>query len=165
MCKTYNDVIISRKAIAYIMNKLELELSADKTKIISLWKGKESFDFLGYTNRKTKFKTIKGKEYYSLIQYISNKSKRKIKDTIKTVLARNTLYARLEDKIKELNLKIIGWRNYYKITPYHRLIQIDKYILFRFVIWYNVKRKRRKRQNYIESVKLIRRMGLKYLCY
>lgn len=156
---------MAKKAILYIMNKLELNLSKSKTKIISLWQGKQSFDFLGYTNRKTKAKTIKGQVYYPFIQYISDKSRRKIKDKVKITLARNTLYKDLKDKIDELNLKVVGWKNYYKRTPYHRLIQIDKYIVFRLVIWYNQKRKRRKRYNYIPLVKRVRSMGLKYLCY
>ena len=71
----------------------------------------------------------------------------------------------IKDKIKELNLKITGWKNYYNKTPYHKLVQIDKYIVFRFVILYNVNRKLRKREDYINTVKLIRNMGLKYLCY
>ena len=146
------------------MAKLELTLSKDKTKVISLWKDKESFDFLGYTNRKVKSKTIDGREYHVLIQYLSNKVKCKIKKRVNACLARNTMNQNIKDKIKELNLKIIGWKNYYNKTPYHKLVQIDKYIVFRFVIWYNVKRKRRKREDYINTVKLIRNMGLKYLC-
>lgn len=156
---------MAKKAILYIISLLELKLSKTKTKIISLWQGKQSFDFLGYTNRKTKAKTIKGQIYYPLVQYISNKSNRKIKDRVKTVLARNTLYQNFEDKIAELNLKIVGWKNYYNRTPYHRLIQLDKYIIFRLIIWYNNKRKRRKRYNYIPLAKQIRSMGLRYLCY
>ena len=146
------------------MAKVELTLSKDKTKVISLWKGKESFDFLGYTNRKVKSKTIDGREYYALTQYLSNKAKCRIKNRVKDCLARNTMNQNIKDKIKELNLKITGWKNYYNKTPYHKLVQIDKYIVFRFVIWYNVKRKRRKREDYINTVKLIRNMGLKYLC-
>lgn len=149
----------------YIMAKLELTLSKDKTKVISLWKGIESFDFLGYTNRKVKSKTLNGREYYALTQYISNKAKCRIKNKVKVCLARNTLNQNIKDKIEELNLKITGWKNYYNKTPYHKLVQIDKYIVFRFVIWYNVKRKRRKREDYINTVNLIRSMGLKYLCY
>ncbi len=131
------------------MNKLEVDLSKSKTKIISLWQGKQSFDFLGDTNRKTKSKAIKGQTCYPLIQYISNKSRRKIKEKVKNALARNNLYEDLEDKINELNLKVVGWKNYYKRTPYHRLIKVDKYIVFRLLIWYNLKRKCRKRCDYI----------------
>lgn len=62
--KKYEDVKNAEKAITYIMNKLELKLSKSKTKIISLWKGKQCFDFLGYTNRKGKSKTLNGIKYY-----------------------------------------------------------------------------------------------------
>lgn len=163
--KSFEDIKMAKQAILYIMNKLELNLSKSKTKIISLWQGKQSFDFLGYTKRKTKAKTIRGQVYYPLIQYISNKSRRKIKEKVKNALTTNTLYEDLEDKINELNLKAVAWKNYYKRTPYHRLIQIDKYIVFRLVILYNPKRKCKKRYDYIPLVKRMRKMGLKYLCY
>jgi hypothetical protein len=113
--------------------------------------GEEYVEFLGYTNRKTKAKTIKGQIYYSLVQYISNKSNSKIKDKAKSVLARNTLYPNLKDKIVELNLKMVGWRIYYNRTLYNRLIQ-EKYIIFRLVTWDNNKQKHRKRYNYRQLV-------------
>ncbi|MGL5258194.1 MAG: hypothetical protein ACRC76_14290, partial [Proteocatella sp.] len=61
-------------------------------------------------------------------QYISDKSRRKIKDKVKTTLARNTLYEDLEDKIDELNLKVVGWKNCkYSVNP---SIMIKKGLLF-----------------------------------
>ena len=161
--KTYENIIEAEKVIRYFMFKLELTLNKDKTNIVSLWKN--SFDFLGHTNRKIKSKTRSGRVYYKLEQYISNKSKSRIKDKIKHILARNTLYFELKDRIYELNQKIPGWRNYYKATSYKRMVQIDKYIAMRLIIWYNAKRQRRKRYQYNEIYRLIRSLGLKYLIY
>lgn len=147
------------------MKKLELELNEEKTKIVSLWNGKQSFDFLGHTNRKIKCQTKLGRVYYKLEQYMSNKAKSRIKGVIRSVLARNTLNCELKEKIKEINMKIPGWRNYYGVTQYKRFIQLDRYIALRFILWYNVKRKRRKRYHYNEIYKLVRSLGLKYLIY
>lgn len=90
------------------MQKLELSLNKDKTKVISLWDGKEGFDFLGFHNRKIKAKTIKGRVYYVLKQWISKKSIKKIYDKVKKTLSRKTLCVNTDEMIKSLNRKIIG---------------------------------------------------------
>ncbi len=107
-----------------------------------------------------KHKTVRGREYYQLIQWLSNKSKKKIKQKVRNYLARNTLYNELEDMIKGLNRKIIGWRNYYGLSRWDKLVQIDRYILYRLIIWYNQKRQERKKQEYYKLCVIFRQMGL-----
>ncbi len=77
ICKNYKSIKHARRAIEEIMRRLELTLSKEKTKIVSLWDGKDGFDFLGFHNRMIKHKNSRGYEYYKLVQWISNKSKRK----------------------------------------------------------------------------------------
>ena len=66
ICKKCENVKIAYKWVLYIIVKLELTPRKYKIKVISLWRGKESFDFLGYTNWKVKSKTRKVREYYAL---------------------------------------------------------------------------------------------------
>ena len=145
------------------MGKLELTLNKEKTRIISLWKGKNGFDFLGYHNRMVRHRTVKGQEYYQLIQWLSNKAKKKIKEKVRNFLARNTLNNELGDMIKAMNRKIVGWRNYYGLSRWDKLVQIDKFILYRFVVWFNNKRQQRKRKDYYKLCVLFRQMGLEKL--
>lgn len=163
VCKNYKDVNHTYKAISLIMQRLELSLNRDKTKIISLWEGKEGFDFLGFHNRKVKEKTIDGRIYYTLIQWISNKSIKKIYDKVKKTLSRKTLYVAIEEMIKVLNRKIVGWRNYYGLSPFHKLVKVDKYIRMRLVLWYNNKRQTRKRKEFIKLTYFFNNIGLKYV--
>ncbi|WP_053955014.1 group II intron reverse transcriptase/maturase [Inediibacterium massiliense] len=163
VCKNYKDVKHTHKAISLIMQRLELNLNKSKTKIISLWEGKEGFDFLGFHNRKVKTKTIDGRIYYTLIQWISNQSIKKIYDKVKKTLDRKTLYVSSKEMVKTLNRKIIGWRNYYGLSPFNKLVKIDKYIRKRLVIWFNNKRQARKRKEFYEIVSRFNDMGLKYV--
>ena len=165
ICKKYEDVKNANTAIRYIMNLLGLTINEDKTKIISLWNGKQAFDFLGYHNKKIKHKTRNGREYYQLIQWISKKASAKLKDKVRLVLARRTLNQDLLDKVKELNSKIVGWRNYYGKSRFDKLQKLDFFINNRFVIWVNSKRKKRKRHNYYEEIRKIRSLGLEYIAY
>jgi len=163
VCKNYKDVKHAYKAIGLIMQRLELSLNQEKTKIISLWEGKEGFDFLGFHNRKVMRKSIDGRIYYTLIQWISNKSRKKIYRKIKETLARNTLYKSVKEMIQTLNRKIVGWRNYYGISPFHKLTKIDKHIRVSLVYWFNKKRQVRKRKGFYDLIYFFNDKGLKYL--
>lgn len=163
ICKNYKSIKHARRAIEEIMRRLELTLSKEKTKIVSLWNGKDGFDFLGFHNRMIKHKNSRGYKYYQLVQWISNKSKIKIKEKIREYLSRSTYKLNLKDMIKGMNRKIIGWRNYYGKSRYDKLVQIDKYIIMRFIMWFNGKRQTFKRKEYHRIAKMINSMGLKRL--
>jgi hypothetical protein len=163
VCKNYKDVKHAHKAISLIMQRLELSLNKDKTKIISLWDGKEGFDFLGYHNRKIKTKTIDGRIYYVLKQWISKKAIKKVFNKVRETLVRKTLYVSLDEIIKILNRKIVGWRNYYGLSPFDKLAKVDKYIRMRLVFWYNNKRQARKRKEFYNLLSFFNNTGLKYV--
>ncbi len=113
VCKNHRNVSQSYRAIQLIMSRLELELNKEKTRIVNLWGGKDGFDFLGYHNRKVGLETRDGREYWALEQWICKKAKKRIKGKVKELLNNATTYRELEDIIKDLNRKIVGWRNYY----------------------------------------------------
>lgn len=160
VCKNYKDVQHAQKAVEWVMNKLELTINKEKTKIVSLWEGKQGFDFLGYHHRMLRHTTREGRRYYQLIQWISNKAKTKVQTKVKEFLARNTLYHSLEDAIEGLNRKIIGWRNYYGLSRWDKLNRLDKYILMKLVMWFNQKRQERKRKDYYGLCSMFRKQGL-----
>lgn len=163
VCKNYKAVKHARRAIEEIMSRLELSLNEEKTHIVSLWNGNEGFDFLGFHNRMIKHKNVKGYEYFQLIQWISNKAKKSIKEKVRTFLGRSTHHCNLKHRITELNRKIDGWRNYYGMSRYDKLLQLDKYICMRVVMWFNGKRQTRKRKDYYNVARMIYGNGLKRL--
>ncbi|WP_170128215.1 group II intron maturase-specific domain-containing protein [Alkalibaculum bacchi] len=84
---------------------------------------------------------------------------------MKETLKNATLYQDIEAVIKRLNRKIVGWRNYYGISPTRILMKLDKYILTRLVIWYNRKRQERKRYKFIELSLMFKDLGLKRIAF
>jgi len=168
-------VIISRtkkeaehalKAVKSIMNKLELELHSDKTKLVSMWDGKEGFDFLGFHHRRKRTETSKGQIFNETHQFPSKKAMQKMRDNIKRVFAsRSTLLLDVQKMIEILNPKIIGMRNYYSLkNAGKQLNKIDWYIIKKFTLWYNYKTQKRRRYGKISTVReIIYKNGLQKL--
>lgn len=165
VCKNHKKVSHAYSAIKLILGKLELELNPEKTRIASLWGGKEGFDFLGYHNRKVPMKTISGREYWALEQWVSKKAEKRIKEVVKEELNNTTTYKDLKYVTQKLNLKIVGWRNYYGLSPIRVLIRLDRYITMRLVRWYNRKKQRRKWKAFYELARTFRDMGLKWVAF
>lgn len=165
VCKNYKDVSNSYKVIRLIMSRLELELNLEKTRIVNLWEGKEGFVFLGFENRKVKKERANGSEYYAMEQWISKKAKQNVQSKVKETLKNATLYQDVEVMIERLNRKIVGWRNYYGISPKRVLLKLDKYILTRLVLWYNRKRQKRKRYEFSKLMAMFKDLGLKRIAF
>lgn len=165
VCKNHKDVSNSFKAIKLIMSRLELDLNMDKTRLINLWEGKDGFVFLGFEIRKVKMRKLDGAEYYATDMWMCKKKQKVIKGVIKETLKNATLYQDLEEMIRRLNRKIVGWRGYYEIGNQRILIKLDKYILMRLVYWYNRKKQKRKRYHYEERMNLFRELGLKRVAF
>lgn len=161
ICKNKKNIDHSYYVVQEIMRRLCLELNLEKTKVINLWGGKEGFDFLGYHHRKTKQIAYSGREYYATERWISKKKHNRIKDVIRDVTKKATTYNNIETMIKTLNLKIVGWRNYYGLSSVRVLFKIDNFIRHRLILWYNVKRKSRKLKDYYKVKTLLYSLGLK----
>ncbi len=165
ICKNYKNVQHSFQIIKLIMERLELELNLEKTEIINLWGGQEGFVFLGYQHRKVEKKRYNGQKYYTTERWICKKAYERIKGVIKQTLNNATTYLQLEQVIKTLNLKIVGWRNYYCLSPIRILLKMDKYIRMRLIYWYNRKRQTRKRKEFNKLKKHFYDLGLKRVAF
>ena len=77
-----------------------------------------------------------------------------VKDSKKNVNGRSLLVAKEEDLIKNLNPKIIGWKNYYSTKTNEKWMQaLDWYIICTFTRWYNKKHQRRKHMSRVGFVR------------
>ena len=146
LCKRKAQTEEALKAVKWIMDKLELTLHSEKTKLVDMYFGKDSFDFLGFNNRFQRFRTKSWKWYWTLQQVPSKKAMKKMRANIKEVFTSpSKLLLSMEEMVKLLNPKIIGMRNYYArrfTRPW--LWKIEKYINSKFIRWYN----RKKQRNY-----------------
>ena len=166
ICRTKKDAEHSLKAVTSIMGRLELELHSEKTKLTSMWDGKEGFDFLGFHHRRKKTETSGGQLFNETHQYPSKKAMQKMRDNIKGVFAsRSTLLLDVHKMIEILNPKIIGMRNYYGLkNAGKQLNKMDWYIIKKFTLWYNYKTQNKRRHAGISKVrKIIYNNGLQKL--
>lgn len=156
ICKNKKDTTHAMEILKAIMAKLELELHSGKTKIVTMWDGKEGFDFLGMHHRRMTNETSKGAVYKETFQYPCKKAMKKMKQSVKEVLGhRAVLKWSMEELIEILNPKIRGWRNYYGVKTSKRwLNSIDWYVIQRYTIWYNKKHQKR---NHMRKVGTVRR--------
>lgn len=106
---------ISEKVIAkleHILGRMGLRLNKEKSKRVNL--RQETMDFLGFTVRyaRTPYKGYRNK-FWNILP--SKKSEKRIRQTIKAVM-KMSYHAKPAVYVKQLNIKLLGWVNYYKIA-------------------------------------------------
>ena len=110
-------VLMGERITEEILNKVKklienmgLKLNEEKTKLINAKENK--FDFLGFTFRYDNCIFTKGNKYWNIIP--SEKAEKKIKENLRE-LFRKKGHLCGGEITKEINSKIGGWVNYYKI--------------------------------------------------
>jgi group II intron reverse transcriptase/maturase len=128
-CKGTAD--LAMQTMREVIKKLQLEVNEDKTRICRV--PEESFDFLGYTfgrcySRKT------GRAYLGTTP--SKKSIRRICDAIHAETGRHTMTRSAEKLVKQLNSKLTGWANYFRLGPVSKAYQmVDAHTNYRLRQW------------------------------
>lgn len=107
ICKNKKSANHALNLLQYIMAKLDLKIHPVKTKIVSMWDGKEGFDFLGMHHRRMTTETSKGQLYKETYQYPSRKAMKKMKTEIKKILEALPRILPNMDKEISQNLKLI----------------------------------------------------------
>lgn len=167
LCKRKAQAEEAMQAVRWIMNKLELTMHSEKTKLVDMYFGKDSFDFLGFNNRFQRSRNKSWKWYWTLHQTPSSKSMKKMRANIKEVFrSPSRLQLSIEEMVKILNPKIVGMRNYYtRRFSRQKLWKIEKYINRKFTKWYNRKRQRNYRLgNAVKVAELTNKAGLARMC-
>ncbi|MDO3413411.1 group II intron reverse transcriptase/maturase [Saccharibacillus sp. CPCC 101409] len=157
VCKTRKAAVQAHRLVKTILERLELKLHPEKTRLVGLWTGEDGFDFLGMHHRKTKAETAKGRVYVTTQQWLTGKAEKRIRSVVKERLAPPSMRAAsVEEHIRFLNPKIRGWRTYYR-TAYsqRRMAKLDVYILERFAKWYAKKKQRRNWKSVTQEIRWI----------
>lgn len=123
-----------------VFEKLELTMNTEKSKLVNLWQCDQGFDFLGHHLRRMPVRRKGGTEARILRCVPSKKAMKKMRLKVKEATApRYLLHKKINDLIKILNPKIMGWRNYYgKVdsgAANSFLAKIDWYIRKRLMIF------------------------------
>ncbi len=92
----------------------------------------------------------------------STKSMKSMREKIKLTLRNTTCNDDIINRIRILNRKLTGFRNYYSMRYANKwLYKIDWYVIIRFTIWDNYKRKRKHRFSRIDEIrKVINNLGI-----
>jgi RNA-directed DNA polymerase len=90
------------------MQKLGVEINTEKTKLVDVTGGK-TFKFLGFNFKR--IKTRKGK--WGVLKIPSQQARNKILQTIKEIFQYG-MSRHITEIIKEINMKIRGWVNYFR---------------------------------------------------
>lgn len=106
LCK--RDVPPAMKAVKYVVDRLDLKLNADKTKVLDAFE--ESFGFLGFKLQMRK--SIKSGRWYPNTQP-SVKSLNKIKEEVRVLTRRENTMIPIEEIMGQLNRKLQGWVQYF----------------------------------------------------
>lgn len=121
ICKSYQDAVKLKIAtINWLKERLFLEVSEEKTKIVNLKKNYS--DFLGF---KVKVRKKNKNGRYTIISHISNKAKERVKNGIKSNLKnirKSYSNKQVVDNISKYNEYLIGIHNYYNKATF---ISID----------------------------------------
>ena len=100
------------------LNKFDLELAEDKSRIIPFGnnKSKEKFDFLGFTHINGKDRKAK----YKLVHHTSKKKSKAKKQAIKIWLKENVRKYKPAYLIEKLNIKLRGTFRYYGVSDNYK---------------------------------------------
>ena len=112
ICKSYNDAVkLKIASTMWLKERLGLEVSEEKTKIVNLKKNYSNF--LGF-KIKVRKKNKNGR--YTIISHMSNKARKRVKDSAKEKLKdiqKSKTIKEINKNIDSYNLFVIGVHNYY----------------------------------------------------
>lgn len=142
ICKNKKSADHALELLKYIIGKLDLTLHPTKTKVVSMWGGKEGFDFLGFHHRRFHKLRKNGKPFIETYQYPCKRAMKKMKRIMKeNVNQRHWLSQDIKVLVDIMNRKIRGWKNYYAMNNNKKWLRaLDFYMLCTFTRWYNKKR-------------------------
>jgi RNA-directed DNA polymerase len=135
LCSTSEQAEQAQEQAKAILGGLGLELHPDKTRVVDLREGREGFDFLGchfrarMSGRLWEQKRI---VRYYLHRWPSQRSMKRARARIETLTSRSRVGIGLPEVIRELNLFLRGWGNYFRTgNAADKFVQLDRHVTWR----------------------------------
>lgn len=143
LCKSRIQAEFVLRKLRGQLEKVKLTLNEDKTKIRHV---QESFDFVGFTYREAYSEKHKR---MVVIKYPRAKSFKKICDKIKQTLKEIPNGTALREVIKEVNPKLRGWAEYFKIgNSYREALKLSQYSCEQLRIYWRRHKARKNTRSY-----------------
>jgi RNA-directed DNA polymerase len=109
LCRSQEEAERALRKVASILEELGLKLNEQKTKVTHV---RDGFDFLGFTFREG-YSAIRKR--LVRVKYPRAKSMKAIRMRIKEAVKKYPLGIPLEEVVKDVNRKLRGWANYFRI--------------------------------------------------
>jgi RNA-directed DNA polymerase len=125
----------ARKRIAEMLERLKLRLHPEKTRLVDVRRGRESFVFLGCTHRKRRSIQRNPRAHY-MHRWPSPRAMTKVRGRIHHLTRVGNGAHDVKDVVTSLNPVLRGWGNYFRTGTSHReLFAIDEYVRERILHW------------------------------
>ena len=113
MCGTESRAREALRRIGLVMDRLGLKLHPEKTRMVDLRRGKESFVFLGCTIRKRR-SIQRNPRWHFMQRWPSPKATKKLRDRVRELTSKRQSGKEVKQVIAELTPVIRGWGNYFR---------------------------------------------------
>ena len=135
MCRTESQAREALRRIGLVMDRLGLKLHPEKTRLVDLRRGRESFAFLGCTIRKKRSIQRNPRAYY-MQRWPSPRAMKRIRHRVHELTDARQSGKDVKRIIAELNPVLRGWGNYFRTGNAERKFnQLDSYVFTRLAHW------------------------------
>ena len=140
MCRSRGQAEAALERLTALLAELGLKPKAAKTRVVQLAEGEEGFDFLGFHHRLVRGRTPRSAHLTFLARWPAPKAVQRARDRIREITGRRWLWMPVEDIVRDLNLFLRGWANYFRYGNSARVLgQIRNYALQRLATWLSKK--------------------------
>ena len=135
MCRTESQAKEALRRIGLVMNRLGLKLHPEKTRMVDLRHGRETFVFLGCTIRK-KRSILRNPRRHFMQRWPSPKATKRIRDRVRELTDARNSGKDVKQIIAELNPVLRGWGNYFRTGNADREFnKLDSFVFRRMTRW------------------------------
>lgn len=136
LCRRASMAKVALQKAREILARLRLELHPDKTRLVDLRYGRESFDFLGCTFRKRRSIQRRPDRHF-MQRWPSPRAMKQVRKKIHTLTSVPRNRARdVKEIITSLNPVLRGWGNYFRTgNADKKFNQVDHYVRARIARW------------------------------
>jgi RNA-directed DNA polymerase len=135
ICRTAGQAEQAQNRAAALLGELGLDLHPDKTRVVDLRDGRDGFDFLGcHLRARMSGRLWEQKRIirYYLHRWPSARSMKRARLRIKALTGRDRIGMELQDLIRDLNLFLRGWGNYFRTgNAADKFLQLDRHVAWR----------------------------------
>ena len=136
MCKTESGAREAHRRIGLVMERLGLKLHPEKTRMVDLRRGRESFVFLGCRVQKRR-SIQRNPRWYFVQRWPSPQAMKRIQGRVRKLTdARRCGVQDVGKMIADLNPVLRGWGNYFRTgNADGKFNQVDTYVYRRLIRW------------------------------